>query len=364
MKQLTHTELLELDAQYCWHPFTQMQTAAPPLAVVRGESEFLFDAQGHKYFDAVSSWWVNIHGHSNPAIAKAIARQALELEHVMFAGVTHPPAVQLAERLVHSAPAPMAKVFYSDNGSTAIEVALKMAFQYWQNKGVTTKKRIIALEGGYHGDTFAAMSVCDPVTGMHHLFNAALRQQLFVAAPRALMGRLAPHRAGEPAGVKAALGRWHTIVHLPDGARLEGGDVLHVEDTTYVGLTARTDEAGVQALRDFLAPAGRRVVAVPVPRYLHLKTAATYLGNGVLIAVPDFDVSAFEVDDVLRVDEGEPVAANTLRVRDHLLTVAGNPRTEARLRAFAESHGVHVVPLEISEFEKGDGSLTCLSLIW
>lgn len=158
MKQLTHTELLELDAQYCWHPFTQMQTAAPPLAVVRGEGEFLFDAQGHKYFDAVSSWWVNIHGHSNPAIAKAIARQALELEHVMFAGVTHPPAVQLAERLVKSAPAPMAKVFYSDNGSTAIEVALKMAFQYWQNKGVTTKKRIIALEGGYHGDTFGAMA--------------------------------------------------------------------------------------------------------------------------------------------------------------------------------------------------------------
>lgn len=90
MKQLTHTELLELDSQYCWHPFTQMQTAAPPLAVVRGEGEFLFDAQGHKYFDAVSSWWVNIHGHSNPAIAKALARQALELEHVMFAGVTHP----------------------------------------------------------------------------------------------------------------------------------------------------------------------------------------------------------------------------------------------------------------------------------
>lgn len=158
MKQLSHTELLELDATYCWHPFTQMQTAAPPLAVVRGEHEFLFDAQGNKYFDAVSSWWVNIHGHSNPTIAQAIAKQAHELEHVMFAGVTHPPAALLAEKLIQHAPAPMAKVFYSDNGSTAIEVALKMAFQYWQNNGIGNKKRIVALEGGYHGDTFGAMA--------------------------------------------------------------------------------------------------------------------------------------------------------------------------------------------------------------
>lgn len=185
-----------------------------------------------------------------------------------------------------------------------------------------------------------------------------------VAAPRVLMGRLAPHREGEPPPVEAALHRWHEVVHLPGGARLEGGDVLHVEDTTYVGLTARTNEAGVEALRGFLAPAGRRVVAVPVPDHLHLKTAATYLGNGVLAAAAGFDAGAIKVDDVLRVDAAEPVAANTLRVRDHLLVVAGNPRTEAGLRAFAERHGVTVVPLEISEFQKGDGSLTCISLIW
>ncbi len=158
MTSLSHTDLIELDAQYCWHPFTQMQTAAAPLAVVRGQNEFLFDAQGKRYFDAVSSWWVNIHGHSHPAIAQAIAKQATQLEHVMFAGVTHPPAALLAQQLIQHAPAPMAKVFYSDNGSTAIEVALKMAFQYWQNQGAPSKKRIIALEGGYHGDTFGAMA--------------------------------------------------------------------------------------------------------------------------------------------------------------------------------------------------------------
>ena len=186
-----------------------------------------------------------------------------------------------------------------------------------------------------------------------------------VVPPRALIGRLTAHRAGEPPPVEAMLRQWHGTVALPAGARLEGGDVLHVEDTTYVGLTARTNERGVAALREFLQPEGRRVVAVPVEKYLHLKTAATWLGNGTLIAVPDFaGVGAFDVDDVILVDEGEPVAANCLRVNDHLLTVAGNPRTEIRLRAFGERHGVRVVPLEISEFEKGEGSLTCLSILW
>ncbi|HEX4878260.1 MAG TPA: adenosylmethionine--8-amino-7-oxononanoate transaminase [Limnobacter sp.] len=156
---ITH-DLLATDQQYCWHPFTQMQTAQAPLPVVRGQGEFLYTSEGKRYFDAVSSWWVNIHGHAHPAIAQAIAIQAGLLEHVMFAGVTHPPAATLAKRLVQRAPTPMAKVFYSDNGSTAIEVALKMAFQYWQNKGglQAQRRKVIALQGGYHGDTFGAMA--------------------------------------------------------------------------------------------------------------------------------------------------------------------------------------------------------------
>ena len=136
-------------------------------------------------------------------------------------------------------------------------------------------------------------------------------------------------------------------------------------ETTYVGVTTRTNQCGIDALREFLAPVGRRVVAVPITKYLHLKTAVTYLGNNTLVAVPDCGrLDAFQVDDVVVTDEAEPGAANCLRVRGDLLIPAGNPRTETRLRAFAERHGVRVVPVEISEFEKGEGSLTCLSIIW
>ncbi|HEX5487241.1 MAG TPA: adenosylmethionine--8-amino-7-oxononanoate transaminase [Limnobacter sp.] len=158
---MTHTadQLITRDAEFCWHPFTQAQTAKAPLPIVRGEAEFLFDAKGKRYFDAVSSWWVNLHGHCNPIISEAIKAQLDTLEHVMFAGITHPAAIDLAQALVERAPQPLKKVFFSDNGSTAIEVALKVAFQHWSNLGLGQQRRkLLALQGGYHGDTFGAMA--------------------------------------------------------------------------------------------------------------------------------------------------------------------------------------------------------------
>lgn len=185
-----------------------------------------------------------------------------------------------------------------------------------------------------------------------------------VAGGRALIGRLAPHREGEPAAVARILRRWHEVVELPPGAQLEGGDVMHAGGTTYVGITRRTNERGAAALAEFLAPGGRRVVPVRVDGWLHLKTAATYLGDGTLIAVPDLDLRAFEVDEVLTVAPGEPGAANCLRVRDRLLVRAGCPGTERRLREFAARRAVEVVAVDTSEFAKAEGSLTCLSIIW
>ena len=129
------TAWLALDRQHCWHPFTQAQTASAPLLIQRAQGAYLWDAQGRRYFDAVSSWWVNLHGHAHPVIARALAEQAARMEQVMFAGLTHPPAIALAQALAQRSPEPLRHVFYSDNGSTAVEVALKMACQYWANRG-------------------------------------------------------------------------------------------------------------------------------------------------------------------------------------------------------------------------------------
>ena len=182
---------------------------------------------------------------------------------------------------------------------------------------------------------------------------------------RALMGRLTPHREGEQLGVEAELRQQHEVLRLPAGALLEGGDVMHIGQTTYVGLTSRTNEAGVEALREFLRPSGQRIVMVSVEKSLHLKTVATYLGNETLITAPDLvDTSLFEVEETIFTERGEEGAANCLRIADDLLISTGKPRTQRRLRSFAEKNRVKLVPLEISEFEKGNGSLTCLSIIW
>jgi adenosylmethionine---8-amino-7-oxononanoate aminotransferase len=154
--------LIDRDRQFVWHPYTQMKTAAPPLPIVRGQGVYLYTADGRKLLDGISSWWVNIHGHSHPRLNQAIADQARTLEHVIFAGATHEPAVELAERLVGVLPAGLAKIFYSDNGSTAVEVAVKMALQYWRNRGQPSRERIVALHHAYHGDTIGAMSVSAP----------------------------------------------------------------------------------------------------------------------------------------------------------------------------------------------------------
>lgn len=165
--------LSEKDKKNIWHPFTSLKDAPEPILIERGEGIYLITPEGRKIIDAISSWWVNLHGHSHPVIAHAVAEQAKKLEHVIFAGFTHQPAIQLSENLLSILPENFSKIFYSDNGSTAVEVAIKMAMQYWHNKGVGRKK-IIALEGSYHGDTFGAMAVGD-----RSIFTAPFSSYLF-----------------------------------------------------------------------------------------------------------------------------------------------------------------------------------------
>lgn len=149
--------LQQRDGQYLWHPYTQHKTAALPIGITRGEGALLWDENGKEYIDAIASWWVNPYGHSNKYIADAIYKQLTSLEHVLFGGFTHEPAVVLAERLMEILPSNQKKLFFSDNGSTAVEIAIKVALQYYYNKG-EKRTKIIAFENAFHGDTFAAMA--------------------------------------------------------------------------------------------------------------------------------------------------------------------------------------------------------------
>jgi adenosylmethionine-8-amino-7-oxononanoate aminotransferase len=152
------SNLLSLDQSLIWHPYTQEKNASENVLILKGEGAYLIDNAGNRYFDATSSWWTNIHGHAHPFIAQKLFEQASTLEHVIFAGNTHEPAIRLAEQLKTYLPNKQQKFFFSDNGSTAVEAALKMAFQYWFNKN-EHRTKVLAFEGAYHGDTFGSMSV-------------------------------------------------------------------------------------------------------------------------------------------------------------------------------------------------------------
>lgn len=183
------------DRTCIWHPFTQAKTAPDPIPVVRGEGAYLITEDGRRILDGISSWWVNVHGHANPRVNRALAAQADRLEHVMFAGCTHPPAVELAERLLPRLPGNLTRIFYSDNGSTAVEVALKMAYQYWTNRGEAQRRTFLTLKHAYHGDTVGAMS-----TSHDSLFTASYAPLLFrverVDVPRDYLASLDPRLDG------------------------------------------------------------------------------------------------------------------------------------------------------------------------
>lgn len=168
-----HQSLAVRDQKTLWHPYTQMQTANPPLAAMSGKGAKIFLEDGSSLIDAISSWWVNLHGHANPYIAEAIGKQANKLEHILFAGFTHEPAVSYAERLLPWLPGSMTKVFYSDNGSTAVEAALKMAIGH-QNKRSAEKRRILCFQNSFHGDTFGAMA-----SSGKNIFNKPFWSYLF-----------------------------------------------------------------------------------------------------------------------------------------------------------------------------------------
>ncbi|EPP3371209.1 TPA: adenosylmethionine--8-amino-7-oxononanoate transaminase [Proteus mirabilis] len=174
---------IAFDLRHIWHPYTSMSNPLPAYPIVSAKGVELTLANGKQLIDGMSSWWAAIHGYNHPELNTAVTDQLAAMSHVMFGGITHPPAVALCRKLLAITPAPLECIFLADSGSVAVEVAIKMALQYWQAKG-EKRQRIVALKRGYHGDTFGAMSVCDPDNSMHSLYKGYLPNHLFVEAPK------------------------------------------------------------------------------------------------------------------------------------------------------------------------------------
>lgn len=224
MSMNTRPDWLDSGSPHVWLPYTQMKTALPPLAVARTHGTRIVLADGRELVDGIASWWTACHGYNHPHIRTAVQRQLETMPHVMFGGLANEPALTLARRLTDLMPTDLDRVFFTESGSVSVEVAMKMAVQYWLNRGIRGRTRFVSFKGAYHGDTIGTMAICDPDEGMHHLFHGLLPHHFVIDLPRnaesvAAFERFLERHAGDLAGI--------VVEPLVQGA---GGMLFHDAD--------------------------------------------------------------------------------------------------------------------------------------
>lgn len=345
---LCSVNITERDRRVIWHPFTQAKTARAPLAVIKAEGCWLTAENGERYLDGTASWWVNAHGHGHPYIARAIAEQAQQLEHVIFAGFTHEPAVELAERLLDLLPGKQERIFYSDNGSTSVEVALKMALQYFHNHG-EQRIKIVAFRNGYHGDTFGGMSVAER-NAFNLPFQPFLFDVQFIEAPEPGRGAESIRQLQEildegdvaafifePLVQGVAGMRMHDAAVLSQLIRLcREQDVIIIADEVFTGFY----RTGQFFACNYLAEQ---------PDIICLSKALTggFLTLGVT-AVPSFIYEAFRSDDKIKTFfHGHSFTANPIACRAALasLDLFEQDTFHENIRRISEQHATFAASL-------------------
>jgi adenosylmethionine-8-amino-7-oxononanoate aminotransferase len=337
----------DVGLSHIWLPYVQMKTMRPPLAVARTDGCRIVLADGRELIDGIASWWTACHGYNHPHIRRAVERQLAAMPHVMFGGLVHEQALTLARRLAALLPGDLERVFFSESGSVAVEIAMKMAVQYWINRGVPERTRFIAFKGGYHGDTTGAMSVSDPEEGMHALFHGILPEQVLVDLPNdeakaaaldAVMQRHADRIAGlivEPLVQGAGGMLFHdaaTLQRLRELADRHGVLLIFDEIFTGFGRTGTLfacEQAGVvpdivtlsKALTGGTLPLAATVARKPVfeafwsddPKAA-LMHGPTYMGNALACAAANASLDLFEREPRL-----EQVRAISGRMRQELM---------------------------------------------
>jgi adenosylmethionine-8-amino-7-oxononanoate aminotransferase len=242
-----------LDARHLWHPYSPMPASVPPLLVRSASGVRLQLADGRELIDGMASWWCAVHGYRNPVLDEAVREQLALTSHVMFGGLTHEPAARLAARLAALTPDGLQHVFFTDSGSVAVEVAIKMCLQYWRAHGADQRRRLLTVRGGYHGDTFGAMAVCDPVGGMHSLFTGTLAEHVF--APRPPAGFGAPLQEAYATALHEAVERHaHELAAVIIEPVVQGAGGMHFYSPAIVSyLRELCDRHGVLLILDEIA---------------------------------------------------------------------------------------------------------------